>query len=82
MSSDAKLPDEANLKQRLKQEHPETRQNFRDGLQDSGHVLRKQPYSRRHHAPTALVVRLFCLALMVILAFVYLWKSSLLKSVH
>lgn len=82
ISSNAKLPHEANLKQRLKVENTKTSQNARDGLQDSDRVPREPSYKRQQHAPIASVVRLLCLALFAILAFVCLWKSSLCKSLH
>ncbi|GJN29922.1 hypothetical protein PR202_gb18185 [Eleusine coracana subsp. coracana] len=82
ISSNAKLPHEGNLKQRLKQENTKTNQNVRDGLQDSGRVPTEPSYRRQQHAPIASVVRLLCLAVLVILAFVCLWKSSLCKWLH
>lgn len=75
ISSNAKLSHQASLKQRLKLENTETSQNVRENLQDSGRVPREPSYRRQQHAPIASVMRLLCLAVLVILAFVcLLWK--------
>ncbi|KAL6861346.1 hypothetical protein ACP4OV_017046 [Aristida adscensionis] len=71
ISSNGKLHSEANLKRRLKQEFIKTGQNVPEVVQHSNHVIR-----RRERAPVSSVVRLLCLALVAILVFVGLWKSS------
>ncbi|XP_062227785.1 NAC domain-containing protein 14-like isoform X2 [Phragmites australis] len=80
-SPHGELPHGGDLKQRLKQEHRKTSQNVCEGLQHSERVP-GEPTLRRRRQPTPIgsVVRLLCLALVVILAFVGLWKSSLCKS--
>uniref|UniRef100_A0A0A9E402 Uncharacterized protein n=1 Tax=Arundo donax TaxID=35708 RepID=A0A0A9E402_ARUDO len=82
ISPHGKLPHGGDLRQRLKQEHTKTSQNVHEGLHHSDHVPVAPSLRRRQPAPIGSVVRLLCLALMVILVFVGLWKSSLCKSLN
>ncbi|TVT99332.1 hypothetical protein EJB05_55332 [Eragrostis curvula] len=83
ISSHPNMVHEANLKQRVKQEHTKTSQNVSEGLQHGGRVPGEPSYRKtRQSAPVGSVVRFLCLALVVILALVGLWKSSLCKPLH